>query len=261
MEAAEYRRMAAVENSHWWYHSTRALLRQFLLPALSKTRGALPQRFLDAGCGTGATGAWLAEWGSVVALDCAPEALEIYAETHPEAQLLEGDIGSIALPDSCVDAVLCVTVLYHEAVADTEKAVREFARVVRPGGLVCLLEPGVRQLRRGHDRVTHAARRFSRGDLEHLALQAGLEIVRSTGAYSFLIPPAWVKSKMERHQSPSDLASNASGLFGLLGVLAWCERQLLQFISLPFGLSVLVIARRKTAAQYLEASPPTRNRL
>ena len=247
MEASEYRRMAAVEKSHWWYLATRALLRQFLLPELSKTQGARPRRLLDAGCGTGATGAWLADWGSVVALDCAPEALKIYAETHPEAQLLQGDIGSVALPDSCVDAVLCVTVLYHEAVAEPEKAVREFARLVRPGGLVCLIEPGMRQLRRGHDRVTHAARRFSRSDLEHLALQAGLEIVRSTGAYSFLIPPAWVKSKMERQQSPSDLASNASGLFGLLGILAWCERQLLRCASLPFGLSMVLIARRKTS--------------
>jgi SAM-dependent methyltransferase len=247
MEAAEYRRMAAVEKSHWWYLATRALLRQFLLPEIIRRGGASPRRFLDAGCGTGATGAWLAEWGSVVALDYAPEALKIYGEAHPKAQLLQGDIGAVQLPDESVDAVLCVTVLYHAAVEEPDKAVRELARVVRPGGLVCLLEPGVRQLRRGHDRETHAARRFSRGDLEQLALGAGLEIVRSTGAYSFLIPPAWMKSKLEHRRAHSDLASNASGLFGLLGILAWCERQLLRFISLPFGLSVLVIARRKTA--------------
>ena len=107
------------------------------------------------------------------------------------------------------------------------------------------MEPGVRSLRRSHDRVTHAARRFSRRDLENLAQQANLEIVRSTGAYSFLVPPAWLKSKLEKSESTSDLDNNASGLFGILGFIARLERQLLRVVSLPFGLSVIVIARKK----------------
>jgi hypothetical protein len=107
------------------------------------------------------------------------------------------------------------------------------------------MEPGVRSLRRSHDRITHGARRFGRHDLEDLARQANLEIVRSTGAYLFLIPPAWIKAKLEKSDSSSDLDNNNTGLFGLLGFLAWCERKLLQMISLPWGLSVLVIARKR----------------
>ncbi len=55
MELAEYRRMAEVEDVHWWYRSTRALLQQLF--AGSTGSGG---RFLDVGCGTGATGGWLA---------------------------------------------------------------------------------------------------------------------------------------------------------------------------------------------------------
>jgi SAM-dependent methyltransferase len=246
MEAAEYRRMAAVEDSHWWYRATRSLLRQLLLSEIRKRATSSSLRFLDAGCGTGATGAWIGEFASLSALDCAPEALKVYGERHPEAQLLEGDICNINLPDNCMDGALCVTVLYHDRVREPARALRELARVVRSGGLVCLLEPGVRRLRRGHDRETHCARRFSRGDLEKLVTAAGLEIVRSTGAYGFLILPAWLKSKFERSHSASDLDKNASGLFGLFGMLAWCERQLLRVTSLPFGLSVVVVARKKS---------------
>ena len=64
MEIDEYRRMAQVEHSHWWYDSTRRLLQQLL--AAEVTTGG---RFLDVGAGTGATGAWLAEHGSLVASD------------------------------------------------------------------------------------------------------------------------------------------------------------------------------------------------
>ena len=245
MDSAEYRRMAEVEQTHWWYLATRTLLRQFIVSELRVDEQPTPRRFLDAGCGTGATGAWLADLGSVIALDTEPEALDLYRQAHPEAHLIHGDISAIDLPDDFVEAALCVTVLYHGEVTDPSAAVREMARVVQPGGLVCLMEPGVRSLRRSHDRVTHAARRFSRRDLEQLAQQANLEIIRSTGAYAFLIPPAWLKSKLEKTESTSDLDNNASGLFGLLGFIARIERQLLRLVSLPFGLSVIVIARKK----------------
>ena len=245
METAEYQRMAAVQKSHWWYRATRALLRQFLAPAFHTRKTSTRLRFLDAGCGTGATGAWLGEFGSVTALDAAPEALEFYAAQHPGAELIRGEIESIPLPDQSVDAALCVTVLYHANVIQPERAVRELARVVQPGGWVCLLEPGVRSLRRGHDRETHTARRFSLGDLKDLAQQADLEILYATGAYAFLIPPAWLKAQLETQKSLSDTAQNASGLFGLFSFVAWLERQILRCAALPFGLSVLVIARKK----------------
>ena len=249
MDSAEYRRMAQVEQTHWWYQATRRLLRQFIVRELPEVEQSTPRRFLDAGCGTGATGAWLADFGSVIALDTEVEALNLYCQAHPEAQLIHGDISAVDLPDDFVDAALCVTVLYHGEVTDPAAAVRELARVVKPGGLVCLMEPGVRSLRRSHDRVTHAARRFSRRDLETLAANAGLDIVRSTGAYSFLVPPAWLKSRVERNSTSSDLDNNTSGLFGLFGLLARFERRVLRVVSLPFGLSVIVVARKNPDPQ------------
>jgi ubiquinone/menaquinone biosynthesis C-methylase UbiE len=246
MDADEYRRMAAVEQTHWWYRSTRALLHQMIVNQLQQVTQSAPRRLLDAGCGTGATGAWMSEFGSVIALDTEADALNLYRLAHPDARMIHGDISAIDLSDDFVDAALCVTVLYHGEVTDPGAAVRELARVVKPGGLVCLMEPGVRSLRRSHDQVTHAARRFSRRELETLAANAGLDIIRSTGAYSFLVPPAWLKSRVERNTTSSDLDSNTSGLFGLLGLLARFERRILRVVSLPFGLSVIVVARKKS---------------
>ena len=246
MDSAEYRRMAQVEQSHWWYQATRRLLRQFIVSELPEVEQSTPRRLLDAGCGTGATGAWMSEFGSVIALDTEVEALNLYRLAHPDARMIHGDISSIDLPDDYVNVALCVTVLYHAEVVDPQKAVNEMARVVIPGGVVCLMEPGVRRLRRSHDQVTHAARRFSRRELETLAANAGLDIIRSTGAYSFLVPPAWLKSRVERNSTSSDLDSNTSGLFGLFGLLARFERRVLRVVSLPFGLSVIVVARKKS---------------
>jgi SAM-dependent methyltransferase len=240
VEADEYERMAEVEATHWWYASTRALLQQLVGPQL-----APGGRYLDAGGGTGATGAWMGERGTLVASDALPAALALYAGAHPTlATAAAADVQALPFPDATFDAVLCVTVLCHRSIADPAVAVAELARVARPGGLVVLMEPGVRRLRRAHDRVTHSARRFSLADLRGLAVAAGLSVERATGVYSFLVPPAAAKAALERGRSTSDLDRHGGGLGGLLGSAAALERGLLAHWSLPAGLSVVVVARR-----------------
>lgn len=239
MERDEYRRIAAAETSHWWYGTTRELLADVLGPYLRP--GGL---FLDAGCGPGATGSWMAGSGEVVGVDVEPLALELYAEARPASRLCAASVDALPFADASFDAALCVTVLYHEGVADPAAAVAELARVVRPGGVVCLMEPGIERLRRAHDRVTHTARRFSRRSLAALASGAGLVPVRMTGAYTFLVPPAAAKAVLERGRSDSDLETSPGGMGGALARLASVERTLMRRRDLPTGLSVLTLATK-----------------
>ena len=128
--------------------------------------------------------------------------------------------------------------------ADPQAIVDEFARVTKPGGVVCLMEPGVRRLWRPHDVVTHTGRRFSRADLAELVVGAGLEPLRSTGAYTFLVPLAAAQAVLQRGKSQSDVGQHESGLGGTLGTLARVERAALRRVDLPFGLSVLALGRK-----------------
>jgi len=239
VERDEYERMAATEERHWWYVATRTLLAEQLGPFLPAGG-----RFLDAGGGTGATGSWLAGRGRLVATDLEPAALALYREGHPDVgDLAAADLARLPFVAGAFDVALSVTVLYHAAVASPAAAVGELARVVRPGGLVVLLEPGVRRLRRAHDRQTHAGRRFSVGDLRRLLVDNGLAVVRATGAYTFLVPPAAVLALVERDESSSDLDRDQRGLGGALPAIARAERAVLRHAAIPFGLSVLAIGR------------------
>jgi SAM-dependent methyltransferase len=237
MDRDEYRRMVDAETSHWWYAETRALLGAVLAPHL---RGA--GQILDAGCGTGATGGWLARHGTVVGMDAERLALDLYRDSRPSIRLVSGAIEHLPFASQSFDLALCVTVLCHEMVQDPIDGVRELARVVRPGGVVCLMEPGVRRLRRAHDRITHTKRRFSLSDLRRLLVAAGLTPLRTTGAYSFLVPPALVKALLERGRAASDLSSDSSGLAGVLPAFARLERAWLARRNLPGGLSVIGVA-------------------
>ena len=241
MEVEEYRRMAEVEHSHWWYDASRRLLEQILGDA-----ARMGGRFLDLGAGTGATGAWLAEHGDLVACDYVPLALELHREQHPDHPAIghvNADVQRLPFADSSFDIVLCVTVLYHEGVVDPQVAVDEMARVVRPGGIVCLWEPGGRRLMRAHDRETHAARRFARRDLVTLLGVGGPD--RRTGIGRLLVPAPSRRAEDayrtgEIHERPR---SDRGGLGGALGAAARVERKALEHIDLPAGLTVFATAR------------------
>jgi SAM-dependent methyltransferase len=166
------------------------------------------------------------------------------AGTLPGYLPVQADLCRLPLPDDTFDVVLCVTALYHAWVSDPAAVVAEFARVTKPGGTVCLMEPGVRWLRRGHDRVTHNARRFSRRDLAQLLSGAGLDVQRATGAYTFLVPPAAVLAVFERNKQTSDVGRNQTGLGGLFPLLAGIERSILRHVNLPTGLSVIATATK-----------------
>lgn len=238
MDADEYRRMAAAGADHWWYRSTRALLQMLARPHLHDGP------FLDAGGGTGATGGWMTEIGPVVLADYEQFALQVGVEDYPGYLPARADLNHLPYAPESFAGVLCVTALCHRMNPDPAAIVADFARLTRPGGVVVIQEPGVKRLWRGHDEVTHTGRRFSVAELRTMCESAGLEVVRATGAYSFLVPPAWLLGKLERGQAKSDVGRNDSGLFGLLGAIATLERAFLKRFDLPWGLSAIVIARK-----------------
>ena len=146
------------------------------------------QCILDAGCGPGGNGAWLAQHGRVVGVDVAPEALAFVRDRQRALSPVQASIAALPFADRCFDVVVGVTVVY--TVEDDVGAVRELARVLRPGGALLLLEPAFSALRRAHDATVHTVRRYRRAELASIAAGAGLRVEHSTYAYSFLAPAA-----------------------------------------------------------------------
>lgn len=240
MDVDEYHRIAR-SHDHWWYVATRALLRQLLAPHLDLERDAV---LLDAGGGTGASGAWLADHATTVLGDAETVALA-HARLHaPRSLPVQLDVAGLPFADATFAATVCVTVLYHRQVDDPAATVRELARVTRPGGVVCLLEPAGRHLTRGHDHVTHGSRRFALDELSGLAQEAGLQVLRATSAYSFLVPPAMVLRRLGRAGGGARSDVERTTLGPAFGALARAERRWLRTHDLSHGLSAVVLAQR-----------------
>ena len=99
-------------------------------------------RVLDAGCGTGSYVSLLhdAKATQVVALDAAMENIATLAQHWPLDACLPvcGVMASLPFRDYEFDAVWCANTLQYLDDAEALDAVRECARVVRPGGLIAV---------------------------------------------------------------------------------------------------------------------------
>lgn len=105
-------------------------------------RGIVDGIVLDAGCGTGLVGRALRRagyGGEVEGIDASPQSLEIARHSGEYSSLAVADLQQpLGFDDDRFDGLTCVGVMTY--VPDVEACWREFARVVRRGGVIALTQ-------------------------------------------------------------------------------------------------------------------------
>jgi SAM-dependent methyltransferase len=240
MDKAQYALMYHIEDSHWWYLGMRGITRTLLSRTQKPGSGAT---MLDAGCGTGG---YLASYeGPGFGVDYSPDALE-YCQKRGLATVSRASVQALPFLDESFDLVVSSDVLYHLGVSDDIEALREFWRVLRPGGTAIIRLPAYDWLRGAHDTAVHTRYRYTGGELQARMKDAGFEVLRITHANCLLFPLALAKRLLEgRLIASSSELEEASILANWVGRCALSvEAQILRFIDLPWGLSVIGVGRK-----------------
>ena len=95
---------------------------------------------LDAACGTGRHTAWLEAKGCrAVGIDVTAAMLHRASARTERTGLVQGDLRALPLVSGSVDVCLCALALCH--LPDLRPALRELARVLRPGGRLVVSDP------------------------------------------------------------------------------------------------------------------------
>ena len=123
--------MYRAEQSHWWYRGMGEITRR-LLETFCEPRSDM--RILDAGCGTGAGLLFLSRYGSATGLDISGHALRFCAGRGCR-NLTKASVTALPFREESFDLVTSFDILYFEGIDDAV-ALRETARVLRPGGVL-----------------------------------------------------------------------------------------------------------------------------
>jgi SAM-dependent methyltransferase len=143
------------------------------------------------------------------------------------------------------DLVCAFDVIEH--VDDDAASVQALARLIRPGGYFATTVPGQPWMWSRHDELHHHKRRYRMRAYRRLFEAAGLEVVKASHFNALLFPPIAAvralkmltgsKAADDDSMPPEPLNAFLSGLFA-------AERHWLAHAPLPFGVSIVLIARR-----------------
>lgn len=246
MNPAEFANIAASEETFWWYRGMRKILDSQLDRF---TAGMDIQTVLDAGCGTGANACHLNRrygW-RVIALDSNPAAIAFFLRRGLPGVL--GDASLIPLASGSCDAVFCLDVLIHLEPGREPDALAEFARVLRPGGLLVLRAAAFNWLRSRHSIFIEERQRFTRPQIVGLARSSGLTPLAALYLNGLALPLAFARFRLWEPLFARRPASAVTGLPSWLDaiLLAGLRAELFLLrrgIHLPAGQSIFLIARK-----------------
>lgn len=244
MEKSFYAEYFELEGRHWWFVGRRRIFLRLLEQELRGRRR--PLRVLDFGCGTGSFLEHLERFGTVSGVDGDPDAVGFCHERgRTEVRLVEAG-ESLPFDDASFDLITTLDVIEH--IEDELTALRELRRVLRPGGLLLVSVPAFRFLWGDQDEISHHYRRYSAPRLRQSLADAGFEVRRTSYFNTWLFPLIAVVRLARRIVRPpiatkSDFAIGPPLLNSALGGLFGSEAAVLARARLPFGVSLLALAR------------------
>jgi len=248
VEHEEYEMMYRAEDHHWWYTGMRAISTALLERRLAPNRDLT---ILDAGCGTGSCMQWLQQFGQVAGIDLAPEAVSFCRQRGLE-RLGQATICSLPFVDAGFDLVTSFDVMSACDTQAASRAIDEFHRVLRPGGHLLLRLPAYQWLYSRHDQLVHTRHRFSRGEIARRLREHGFDLEHTSYANCLLFPLAAAKRIKDKLLPPKQACSDVSVTGGwmnpIFSRMLRSEAPLISRFGLPFGLTVVALARKPAAA-------------
>jgi SAM-dependent methyltransferase len=236
--------MFELEGRLWWYRGLRELLLTTLAPVIA-SMGRRKPIILDAGCGTGGNLAAFPSDTIRIGIDVAWDGLSLARKRNVPA-LVRGRVQELPVRDASVDVVLSIDVLYHRWIEDDEAVLREYFRVLAPGGWLVVHVAALEWLRGSHDEVVMTRHRYTRRELVSKVQSAGFQVDRASYRNTFLLPLMLLRRLTSRkgHEPASDLALPPAWLNSLLLSCLRIENILLRVLSFPLGGSLLVLAQK-----------------
>lgn len=260
MNTAEFDRMFAIEETHWWYRGRRELVRDALRRHAPPGR---PLQVLDVACATGMSFRFLSDIGQIRGVDISDETIR-YCAMRGIDRIVKADAMKLPFAAESYDVVLALDAFEH--FDDDLAAMRETWRVLRPGAVLIATVPAFMSLWSPHDDAYHHKRRYRRAQFRERLQRAGFTVERVSYSTMTLFVPVFLLRRWRRlREGGGNGASSASAAAQgkqqvevasdfavpfprpvelLASAITSAEVALERHVNLPFGVSLLAVLRK-----------------
>ncbi len=241
MNKQEYIKMYDLEDNHFWFLGKRA----FVDSTLTRYKSVI-KKILDIGSGTGGMTNYMSRFGAVTGIEKNHLALSLSKKRN--INVVYGVAEKLNFKNNTFDLVTIFDVLYHKNVSDESKVLKEAYRVLKPNGLILITDSAHSFLKGPHDIATHGLRRYSLTQMAEVVENANFEIVKKS--YIFMtITPAVILKRLILDRIIGNNSSDVNKLPEILNkiflILINVEAAIYKHFSLPFGTSVLILAKKR----------------
>lgn len=236
------------EQHHFWFVG----FRRFVVPVLARAAsGRRDLRLLDAGCGTGLNLTLLSAHGTAFGLDLTWLGLA-YGARRGATRLVQASITDIPFASGSFDIVTSFDVLQTLTHEQEAQALRDVARVLRPGGALLLNVAALEWLRGSHSALAQEHHRHSKASLRAALEAAGFAIERITYTNVSLFPLVLAVRLAQRltrrvesgRAKGREIQMPIAPINRTLSALVATEAALARHVNMPIGSSVLCLARK-----------------
>ena len=243
------------EDRHAWFAGRTRAIQKFLDAEIGAAPGGGGgRRGPDSARGAANRAHPLPQFAQVTGLDFNPRPLPVAQQRGLE--VLRGSGSELPFPDDTFDLVALLDTIEH--IPDELAVLNEVRRVLKPDGRLIITVPAFMWLWSYNDDINDHQRRYTEPELRQKLELCGLLPTRSSYNNFFLFPPI-AAIRLLRPYNPGlesphltqdadvyqvEMEAIPEPVNSVLHASGWLEAELLARMSLPFGNSIIAVARK-----------------
>ncbi len=238
MDAQVYQQMIELEDTHWWFVARRSIIEQLI------RRLDLPKEaeIFEVGCGTGGNLAMLNRHGKVYGMELNQTA-RTFASNLQLGEIQPGCLpNDIPFVDRQFDLIVLLDVLEH--VDEDTASLQALFPKLKPDGYLLITVPAFAWLWSKQDEILHHKRRYVLRDLAQVVCAAGYH-VEFVSYFNFVLFPLIAGIRLLQgllNQGGNEVTMTPKPINQMLTFLFALERHVIGRLSLPFGVSLMLLA-------------------
>lgn len=245
MQEVVYHTNYKFEDTYWWFTARSEVVRHVIKKICKLENNST---ILDVGCGTGGFARDMMKDGyEVIGLDTSEIALQ-YAEMRGIKKLYNSTLDKFNPENENIDAITILDVIEH--IEDDKAVINDLANTLKSGKWLIATVPAYQWLWSKHDEIHMHYRRYKKSEFKKMFKDAGFEVKFASYYNTFLFLPAVLKrfvdkltgAEKKQTEPVEKVSPNMNKTFD---TIFKSEKKFLPDVKFPFGLSILLIAKKK----------------